>query len=291
MTASQIDTFLRAQVPPVARLRVSQGFPAGHANPRRGCVLRRGIQGPRTSGGEHYLQGRPGLQDEPQVRWSHSRKSRGSSNTPGPVTGDTRSRWGQGCPDTAECDSKYYGFFNQVYGAARQFQIYSANRYFTYYAPGKNVEHPLQPRIRAADPRPSTSRTRRRRTSTTTRRISPTPAALRAGYGEGDGCSAYGNRKLLQLLYRTGSEARRSHDRPWSYCRRTRRSGSSVRGSVGTSPTLRTTPNSPASSAAQRSFLRHIFQRRNTRATPDRCCVTPSRVGSISSRAARVTGF
>lgn len=35
-----------------------------------------------------------------------------------------RSAMGYGCPDTAPCDAQYYGFFNQVYRAAWQFQRY-----------------------------------------------------------------------------------------------------------------------------------------------------------------------
>src|SRR5437868_3038099 len=35
-----------------------------------------------------------------------------------------RSATGYGCPDTAPCDAQYYGFFNQVYMAARQFKYY-----------------------------------------------------------------------------------------------------------------------------------------------------------------------
>ena len=48
---------------------------------------------------------------------------------------------GQGCPDTAACDTRYYGFFNQVYGAAWQLKRYAnppgTSQYFTWYAPGK----------------------------------------------------------------------------------------------------------------------------------------------------------
>ncbi|MDO5719850.1 MAG: hemagglutinin [Actinomycetaceae bacterium] len=33
---------------------------------------------------------------------------------------------GYGCPDGADCDPAYFGFARQVYGAARQFQIYRA---------------------------------------------------------------------------------------------------------------------------------------------------------------------
>ena len=32
---------------------------------------------------------------------------------------------GYGCPDTADCDAKYFGFFNQVYNAAWQFRQYT----------------------------------------------------------------------------------------------------------------------------------------------------------------------
>ena len=35
-----------------------------------------------------------------------------------------RAAMGQGCPDTAACDVAYYGYFNQVYGAARQLKVY-----------------------------------------------------------------------------------------------------------------------------------------------------------------------
>src|SRR5690606_27304574 len=45
---------------------------------------------------------------------------------------------GQGCPDTAACDTRYYGFFNQVYGAAWQMKRYAnppgTSQYFTWYA-------------------------------------------------------------------------------------------------------------------------------------------------------------
>ena len=111
---------------------------------------------------------------------------------------------GQGCPDTAACDTRYYGFFNQVYGAAWQLKRYAnppgTSQYFTWYAPGQDVERPLPPERGVRQRRRCTSRTRRRRTSTTTRRTSRTPPRSRAGYGEGDGCSAYGNRNFYQYF-------------------------------------------------------------------------------------------
>lgn len=38
-----------------------------------------------------------------------------------------KSAMGYGCPDTAACDSQYYGFYNQVTNAARQFRNYANN--------------------------------------------------------------------------------------------------------------------------------------------------------------------
>ena len=34
---------------------------------------------------------------------------------------------GYGCPDSAVCDTQYYGFSNQLYNAAHQFQRYTHN--------------------------------------------------------------------------------------------------------------------------------------------------------------------
>ncbi len=79
-------------------------------------------------------------------------------------------------------------------------QIYMEGKWFQWYAPGKTWNI-LYNRRRPAAPRRCTSRTRRRRLSTTTRRTSPTrPPCLRAGYGEGDGCSAYGNRNFYNYF-------------------------------------------------------------------------------------------
>jgi len=39
---------------------------------------------------------------------------------------------GYGCPDTADCDAEYFGFFNQVYNAAWQFRQYTEQPDRTY---------------------------------------------------------------------------------------------------------------------------------------------------------------
>jgi hypothetical protein len=102
---------------------------------------------------------------------------------------------GYGCPDTAPCDSEYYGFFNQVYMAARQFKKYARDpdnynyqggvTSFVQYNPssscgGKNVSMQNQATAGLYNYTPYV----------------PNKAALDNLYGTGNSCSAYGNRNF-----------------------------------------------------------------------------------------------
>lgn len=107
---------------------------------------------------------------------------------------------GYGCPDTAPCDTQYYGFFNQVYQAAKAFQRYSANpdsynykanrNNFIYYNPnlggcgGSNVFIENQATVNLYIYTP----------------YQPNQAALNNLYGTGDDCSAYGNRNFWRMF-------------------------------------------------------------------------------------------
>lgn len=106
---------------------------------------------------------------------------------------------GQGCPDTAGCDTRYYGFFNQMYGAARQFKIYTEGRYFTYYAPGKTWNLRYHPNASCGSS-PVYIENQATANLYYYTPYQPNAAALRAGYGEGDGCSAYGNRNFYNYF-------------------------------------------------------------------------------------------
>lgn len=106
---------------------------------------------------------------------------------------------GQGCPDTAACDPNYVGFFHQIYGAARQMQIYMEGRWFQWYAPGKTWGILYNPNA-------SCGRGSVYVANAATAALyyytpyQPNAAALRAGYGSGDGCSAYGNRNFYNYF-------------------------------------------------------------------------------------------
>lgn len=102
---------------------------------------------------------------------------------------------GFGCPDTAACDSQYYGFFNQVYNAARQYKLYKANPSSYQYRVGTNSIY-WNPKASCGS---STVVIKNQATAglynyTPYR---PNQAALNAGYGEGDSCSSYGNRNFF----------------------------------------------------------------------------------------------
>lgn len=106
---------------------------------------------------------------------------------------------GQGCPDTAPCDAAYAGFFYQIYGAARQMQIYAEGRWFTYYAPGKTWNILYHPN-RACGSAPVRIENKATAALYYYTPYQPNRAALNAGYGTGDGCSSYGNRNFYQLF-------------------------------------------------------------------------------------------
>lgn len=118
-----------------------------------------------------------------------------------PGAGHYKFAMGQGCPDTAACDSRYYGFQNQVYGAARQFQIYAEGRYFTWYAPGRTwniLYHPDSSRGCGSSPVFIQNKATAGLYYYTP--YQPNRAALAAGSGEGDRCSSYGNRNFFRFF-------------------------------------------------------------------------------------------
>jgi hypothetical protein len=106
---------------------------------------------------------------------------------------------GYGCPDTAACDSTYFGFYNQVHNAARQFRIYANNPTSYNYAIGLNniKYHP--------DPSSCGTLSVNIVNQATASLYIYTPyvpnqAALNNLYGLGDGCSSYGNRNFWRMF-------------------------------------------------------------------------------------------
>ena len=110
-----------------------------------------------------------------------------------PNNGDYRKATGYGCPDTAACSSKYYGFKNQVRNAAALYR-YVLDNGSRYYPTGNNYVQ-YNPNSGCGG---SVVNIKNRATSALYQYTpyQPNSSALAAGYGAGDGCAAYGNRNF-----------------------------------------------------------------------------------------------
>lgn len=113
-----------------------------------------------------------------------------------PSDGTMRKAMGYGCPDTAACDSTYYGFFNQLFAAGRQLTWYSnPDGSFTSIRIGAYNSIRYSPNASCG----SKSVLVKNRATAALYYYTPyTPnaAALANLGGIGDGCSAYGNRNF-----------------------------------------------------------------------------------------------
>lgn len=119
-----------------------------------------------------------------------------ATNAPTPSMYQTTT--GFACPDTAPCNTQYYGFFNQVYRMARQFQYYTDNPTRYGYQKGRNNTILYNPNTACGS-----SSVYIQNQATANLYIytpyQPNQAALNNLYGAGDNCSAYGNRNFWRL--------------------------------------------------------------------------------------------
>jgi hypothetical protein len=125
-------------------------------------------------------------------------KEQGIVSSGAPTSRMYRSATGYGCPDTADCDTQYYGFFNQVYNAAHQFQRYTKTSSNWRYKPGWNdiQWHP--------DTACGSGRVWIENQATANlynyTPYQPNLAAVLNLYGTGDACSSYGNRNFWRIF-------------------------------------------------------------------------------------------
>ena len=121
-------------------------------------------------------------------------KEEGLVSSPAPTAGRYKIAMGYGCPDTAACDTTYYGFFNQVWSAARQFRTYTATASQWSYHIG-NVVVAFSP---VASCVKGTVNIQNQATANLYNYTpyQPNTPALNNLRGSGDSCSAYGNRNF-----------------------------------------------------------------------------------------------
>jgi len=126
-------------------------------------------------------------------------KEQGLITSTAPSDWNYQAATGQGCPDTAPCDSSTSGFFYQVYYGARQFEVYRLNPTWWGYQQGRWNNILYNP-----DGGCGTQRVYIENQATAGLYIYtpyvPNRAALNNLYGTGDGCSAYGNRNFWRTF-------------------------------------------------------------------------------------------
>lgn len=201
MSEAQIDKFLRSKVSSCrAGYTCLKDFRQNTTTRAADTYCRGGYQGGNNESAARIIyKVSQGCGINPQVLLATLEKEQSLVSHTWPSEYRYRAAMGQGCPDTAACDTRYYGFQNQVYGAARQFQIYAEGKHFTWYAPGKTWNILYNPNRDCGS-----SPVRIQNTATAAlyyyTPYQPNAAALRAGYGTGDGCSSYGNRNFYNFF-------------------------------------------------------------------------------------------
>lgn len=201
LTAAQVQSFLNSQVS-VCRVGYTclkdfrQTTPSRAAVPGQ-CSAYMGASNERASDIIAKVGQACGISQK--VLLVLLQKEQGLVTDTWPIDVQYRSATGYGCPDTAACDSQFYGFFNQVYNAAKQFKNYAANPTRWNYVAGRVNTILFNPN-RAC----GSSNIFIANQATAGLYIytpyQPNAAALANLYGTGDSCSAYGNRNFWRLF-------------------------------------------------------------------------------------------
>lgn len=204
MNASQIQSFLNSKVP-ICDTNGTQPsefgggtraqWGAAHGHPAPFICLKDYSEGGKSAAQIIYDKAQTYLIN-PQVLIVLLQKEQGLVTDTWPLDTQYRTATGYGCPDTAPCDSQYYGLTNQLDWSAKMFRaiMNASPTWYTPYVLGNNF-------IRW-NPAASCGGTTVNITNRATQALynytpyQPNQAALNAGYGTGDSCSAYGNRNF-----------------------------------------------------------------------------------------------
>lgn len=206
MSEAEIQQFLNQRVAQCGNSRCLKQFtqttPTRDATPR--CARYQGAASESAARILYKVQTACGI--SAKVLLVTLQKEQSVVTASSPTDWQIRAAMGYGCPDTAACDSLYYGFFNQVYTAAAQFQRYRQNPTFFRHQVGVANQVYLHPASNPAISNPPRcgSVTVTIRNAATAGLYNYTPyapnqAALSNLYGVGDSCSSYGNRNFWRF--------------------------------------------------------------------------------------------
>ncbi|HEU0257222.1 MAG TPA: S-layer homology domain-containing protein [Microbacteriaceae bacterium] len=119
-----------------------------------------------------------------------------SAAKPSGAAGRYQIAMGFGCPDSAPCNTQYYGFFNQVFQAARQFDVYRTNQGLYGFRAAGQTYNVLYSPTSSCGSAPVTMANWATAGLYDYTPYQPNAAALANLYGAGNSCSSYGNRNF-----------------------------------------------------------------------------------------------
>ncbi|MFF2052783.1 LGFP repeat-containing protein [Leifsonia sp. NPDC058194] len=140
----------------------------------------------------------------PQVILATLQKEQALVTSTAPSAWAWKASMGYACPDTAACDTQYYGFYNQVYSGSWQFKRYGnppgTSNFFTWYPVGGYANVLYNPDSSCGSSRVYISNKATAALYYYTP-YQPNNNALAAGYGaSSDRCASYGNRNFFMYF-------------------------------------------------------------------------------------------
>ncbi|NCU30728.1 hypothetical protein EOM57_02895 [Candidatus Saccharibacteria bacterium] len=212
MSEAQIQAFLSSKNPCNDRnISKAAAYPNIKYNIKDGkfvCLAEESFDG--ESAARIIWQAAQDYNINPQVLIVLLEKEQGLITDTWPNNIQYRAATGYGCPDTADCDGKYYGFKNQVRNAANFFRAYQTGNtgWYKLVWPGNKYTGAWQPFDYAVQLHPNAAcgsintRIENRATASlySYTPYRPNQAALNAQYGHGDSCSSYGNRNFWMFF-------------------------------------------------------------------------------------------
>lgn len=204
MTSPQIQAFLNSKVPSCDTYGTQPSefgggtrsqWASAHYSQSTFTCLRDYVEGGRTAAQIIYDTAQ-NFGINPQVLIVLLQKEQGLVTDDWPLNYQYRTATGYGCPDTAPCDTQYYGLTNQLTWSARMFRAILNNSptWYTPYILGNNYIQ-YSPDASCGG---STVNIQNRATQALYNYTpyQPNQAALNAGYGTAP-CGAYGNRNFF----------------------------------------------------------------------------------------------
>jgi hypothetical protein len=204
MDAGQIQTFLNSKVP-TCDTNGTQTSEFGGGT-RAQWAAARGYSGPFTCLKDYTENGKTSAQIisdtatqyqiNPQVLIVVLQKEQGLVTDTWPLSSQYKTATGYGCPDSAGCDSQYFGLTNQLQWTAKMYRAImntSPNWYTPYILGNNSIKWSPDSNCGSSVVNIQNRATQALYNYTP---YQPNQAALSAGYGNGDSCSSYGNRNF-----------------------------------------------------------------------------------------------